>query len=111
MLISQQLLRCNLIVASEKSIVKTLKELPKDPETYFLEYEHVILTSELFDNLRDFQPEWFKKWLVEYYDSKNIDNCIDQFDNSVSLLLIRGELDGVQERVLYNLYCEYYDFD
>lgn len=91
-----------------KSIVETLKELPK---TDFLDdYDHVM-PSELFDNLRCWQPQWFKKWLVEYYDSKDIDDCIDQFDDSVSVLLIRGELDGVQERVLYNLYCECYDFD
>jgi len=98
-------------VTGVKFIVETLKELPKDPETYFLDYYHVMLPSKLFDNLRVWQPEWFKKWLVEYYDSKNIDKCIDWFDDSVSFLLIRGELDGVQERVLYNLYCEYYNFD
>ena len=94
-----------------KSIVETLKELPKNPKTYFLDYEYVMQPSERFDNLRYWQPEWFKKWLVEYYESKNIDKCIEWFDDYVSLLLIRGELDGVQERVLYNLYCEYHDFD
>jgi len=99
-----------LIVCGEKSIIETLKELPKDPETYFLDYDGIMLTSELFKEIRRSQPEWFKKWLVEHYDENNIKKCINWFDDTVSLLLEEIELDGDYEKVLYNLYCEYYEF-